>query len=311
MSDKWMDERQRNWRERERLRDERYGREDYSQRGYRAEEGRTFSRDDYDRDHGYGAEAYADRDNPRSGYGSYRGPPPGRGPATQDYRYGAQGYGVPRWRESPRDQDRETYSHSDAVETGYGMPAAEEYYRAGYGYEPATRGAQDESPHEREQGGRGFLDRAADHVAAWFGAGREGERREGPGGFRGRGPKGYRRSDARISEDINDRLTDDPWLDASEIEVAVASGEVTLSGIVADREAKHRAERCVERVSGVEHVQNNLRIGHMAGARPFESGSHNPLTTPGRGFGDSVLEAQAKGETGSSANEPTPKGGRN
>jgi hypothetical protein len=42
-------------------------------------------------------------------------------------------------------------------------------------------------------------------------------------------------------------------------------------------------------------VQNNLRIGQIPGARPFETG--NPLTSPGRGFGDSVVEAQAKGET--------------
>ena len=38
--------------------------------------------------------------------------------------------------------------------------------------------------------------------------------------YRGRGPKGYRRSDERIKEDINDRLSEG-YLDATEIEVAV------------------------------------------------------------------------------------------
>ncbi len=58
----------------------------------------------------------------------------------------------------------------------------------------------------------------------------------------GRGPKGYRRSDDRIREDINDRLTDDPFIDASEIDVKVASAEVTLSGTVDSRLQRRRAE---------------------------------------------------------------------
>ena len=37
--------------------------------------------------------------------------------------------------------------------------------------------------------------------------------------YAGRGPRGYRRSDDRIGEDVCDRLTDDPALDASGIEV--------------------------------------------------------------------------------------------
>lgn len=81
-----------------------------------------------------------------------------------------------------------------------------------------------------------------------------------PGEHRGRGPKGYRRSDDRIREDINDRLTDDAWLDASNIEVSVSDCEVTLSGTVDSRQAKRRAEDIAERVSGVEDVQNSIRV---------------------------------------------------
>jgi hypothetical protein len=81
---------------------------------------------------------------------------------------------------------------------------------------------------------------------------------EGP--HRGRGPKGYKRSDERIFEDVNDRLTDDPMVDASDVEVRVENGEVTLNGTVASRFAKRRAEDCADSVAGVGHVQNNLRI---------------------------------------------------
>lgn len=75
----------------------------------------------------------------------------------------------------------------------------------------------------------------------------------------GKGPKGYVRSDERIREDVCDRLTDDPSLDASSIEVKVRNGEVTLSGTVDSRQARRHAEDLAE-VSGVKHLQNNLRV---------------------------------------------------
>jgi osmotically-inducible protein OsmY len=84
--------------------------------------------------------------------------------------------------------------------------------------------------------------------------------REAPAGHRGRGPRGYRRSDERMLEDVSDRLTDDPHLDASEIQVAVTDGEVTLTGTVDRREARRRAEDLAESVSGVRYVMNSLRV---------------------------------------------------
>jgi hypothetical protein len=81
-----------------------------------------------------------------------------------------------------------------------------------------------------------------------------------PGGFRGRGPRGYQRSDERIREDVCERLLQDDYLDASDIEVSVKAGEVALNGTVQNRHAKRRAEDLVDLLSGVEHVQNNLRV---------------------------------------------------
>jgi hypothetical protein len=82
----------------------------------------------------------------------------------------------------------------------------------------------------------------------------------GRGEHRGRGPKNYVRSDDRIREDVSDRLSDDSWLDASEVEVQVQDAEVTLTGTVANRHDKRRAEDLAEQASGVRHVQNNLRV---------------------------------------------------
>lgn len=107
---------------------------------------------------------------------------------------------------------------------------------------------------------RGFLDRAGDEVASWFGDDDARRRRDRDEDHRGRGPRNYSRSDERILEDVNDRLTDDRHLDASDIEVSVVAGEVTLNGTVTERLAKRHAEDLAESVSGVKHVQNNLRV---------------------------------------------------
>ncbi|MDF1728762.1 MAG: BON domain-containing protein [Sulfitobacter sp.] len=87
----------------------------------------------------------------------------------------------------------------------------------------------------------------------------EGQGRSGQS-HRGRGPKNYQRSDDRICDDVCDRLSDDHDVDASDIEVSVSDREVTLSGEVDSKQAKRSAEDCADSVSGVEHVQNNLRV---------------------------------------------------
>ncbi len=125
-------------------------------------------------------------------------------------------------------------------------------------------------PTDREGSERGFIDRATDEVSAWLGD-REAERRREQD-YRGRGPKGYKRSDQRIQEDVNDRLADDPYLDASDVEVTVSAAEVTLSGSVDSRRARRRAEDLVEQVSGVSYVQNNIRVRSDGGGTTFGAG---------------------------------------
>jgi hypothetical protein len=78
--------------------------------------------------------------------------------------------------------------------------------------------------------------------------------------FRGKGPKGYQRPDERILDDLNERLTYDRLLDASEIECQVHNGEVTLLGVVPSRDAKRRAEDIAETVLGAKEVHNAIRV---------------------------------------------------
>ncbi|MEA9355648.1 BON domain-containing protein [Bacteriovorax sp. PP10] len=78
--------------------------------------------------------------------------------------------------------------------------------------------------------------------------------------FHGKGPKGYKRSDDRIKEDVCETLARDPRIDASEIEVKVDNAMVTLSGTVDSREVKRAAEMIIENLSGVDDVKNDLKV---------------------------------------------------
>lgn len=92
-----------------------------------------------------------------------------------------------------------------------------------------------------------------------LGVDRGGDTTERPS-YRGRGPKNFQRSDERIREEVCERLADHDAIDASEIEVAVNNGEVTLTGHVDDRRSKRLAEDLAEIVRGVHDVHNNLKV---------------------------------------------------
>lgn len=76
----------------------------------------------------------------------------------------------------------------------------------------------------------------------------------------GRGPRSYQRSDDRVREDVNECLTADPRIDASEIDVRVQNGEVILSGSVDERRTRRLAEEIIENLPGVRDVRNELRV---------------------------------------------------
>jgi hypothetical protein len=81
-----------------------------------------------------------------------------------------------------------------------------------------------------------------------------------PGPFTGMGPEDYHRSDERIKEDINERLTQHGQIDARKVHVEVQDGEATLTGEVPDRHSKRMCEDVVYTVTGVKDCHNQLRI---------------------------------------------------
>lgn len=78
-------------------------------------------------------------------------------------------------------------------------------------------------------------------------------------GHRGKGPKNYRRSDARIFEDVCEALAENDAIDATDVEVTVMGGEVVLDGSVMTQRMKEMAEEVTLAVSGVKTLRNLLR----------------------------------------------------
>lgn len=141
-------------------------------------------------------------------------------------------------------------------------------------------------------GGSGWSGRQQGWMGASFGgSGRTAEQ----GNAGRRSPKGYTRSDERIKEDVNDRLMQSWEIDPTDIEVAVSSGEVTLTGEVRSRDEKFRAEQLAESVLGVKDVTNQLRIKRTDDSRRSDSGDSKQSTS---GLSSS---SGSSGSTGSSS----------
>ena len=132
-------------------------------------------------------------------------------------------------------------------------------HEAGDRYDEPRSGWGDPSAWGPERGGQGYE-----------------RERGGAGPHTGRGPRGYQRSDERIREDVCDALCDHGDIDASEMEVTVANGEVTLIGVVSQRSEKRMAEDAVERISGVREVHNQLRVTPGGSGQPPQDRPGDP-----------------------------------
>jgi osmotically-inducible protein OsmY len=128
----------------------------------------------------------------------------------------------------------------------------------------------------------------------------------GPGRYAGRGPRGYQRSDERIREDISDRLMEHPDIDASDIEVQVKDGEVTLTGTVDERRTKRMAEDLIERCSGVRDVMNQLKV--RQGGDWSSQGSHDQASRSGSRQSKTSADATQSSRAGSTPSSRSSNG---
>jgi hypothetical protein len=148
---------------------------------------------------------------------------------------------------TPRERGRGEYGREGYGQERYERPEYREGGRREWGREAGQR------EREGQWGGYGGYAGGGSYLG---GLGTYGER----GRFVGRGPKTYQRSDDRIREDVNERLTQHPDIDATDIDVQVKNSEVTLTGSVENREMKRMAEDVAENVSGSKEVHNQLRV---------------------------------------------------
>jgi osmotically-inducible protein OsmY len=151
------------------------------------------------------------------------------------------------------------------------MTQRQEHRQAHHGHEPpyerTSRYEDDDNdtPSTYERSMRPGAEQSGNRESGWQGDERTARgdryaRTAAHTDFRGIGPKGYVRSDARMVEDICDRLTEEPRLDASGIEVTVTEGKVTLTGDVEARWMKHLAEDIVDHCTGVREIHNRIRV---------------------------------------------------
>ena len=205
-------------------------------------------------DLGYEDHGFSGREPSRGGYDDH-------GTGRGDYRdrsYGSRGFfrdrGAPNQGPHGRHEDEPL---PDSLEAGVarrdevpdaGPPAGRQLQ-----HDPARRAELRLEPHAPAAGGWSGDVREALRGGFHDAGGRD-------AGFAGIGPKGYRRSDERIHEEICEVLTRHPAIDPSEVEVEVREGVVRLVGIVHDRAAKWLAEDIAEGTFGVRDVHNEIRV---------------------------------------------------
>lgn len=319
--------------------------------GYRRDygRGREFSGEQYrgDYDEGERMQRWRDRGEREEGgdfyfgTGSHYGGGYGSAPSTR--ASGESSYGSPGYSSEGSWRERSEWLPEGGATRG--TSGSEDYYgrsqygaQSGYGRDYGQRygreyGAGGSSSWQRGSGGQGSS-RGGTEWAGRYGQGAGGAS-SGPGwgqgdyqsqsgartSFRGRGPKGYTRSDDRLKEMICERLTDDPDIDASEVSIDVASQVVTLTGTVDDRQAKYDVEETVERVGGVKDINNQLRVrdrseswsqGQSALSSSASSGREQRSSESRTGSSMSGQGSSQGGTTGSpspSGTSPTPPSG--
>lgn len=210
------------------------------------------------------------------GYGGYRGGQGGEYEGSYrrqgDYERMGQRYGG-REHGGYRDEDEEAYRRQgDYERMGQGYGGREYGSYGGYGGERQGFQRGQFGDFGRMSRGGGFDQGGHDSYGGY-----QGFSQEHQGQYFGRGPKGYQRSDERIHEEVCEALTYHPDIDASEIEVMVNTGQVTLKGTVENRQMKRMAEECVESISGVKDVENQLRVSYQQ-----QSGSHPQMEQRGQ-----------------------------
>jgi osmotically-inducible protein OsmY len=230
----------------------------------------------------------------------------GSGGSTGQNRYGQSDSSQGNYSQPNYMQDRGNYASGGMGSSGYGSSGmGSSNYGSGNvgssgsgssgsgssgygwsGYGSSSRGSYGS--------GRGDSNYSGYGQPSWNEPSGEGQQYGQSGGgsqgmHRGKGPKGYQRSDERIKELISERLSDDGDVDASEVTINVQGGKVTLEGSVDSRRTKNRVEDIAEQC-GVQDVQNNLKVN-----RSGDQSAASTATTSSNGKSGTGSSSSATG----------------
>lgn len=195
-----------------------------------------------------------------AGYGSEFGRDLGQG--RHWHARQGEGYGNPLGSQRAYGTERD-YGR----EPGYGR-SGQSYGERGYRSSASDFGS-------RGHGQSGLSQRGAHDYSNYLqgsGYGAQGTTGTSGRNYRGVGPRNYTRSDERIREDLNERLTDAHDIDASMLTVEVNNGVATLTGTVDERWMKHRAEDIADGCTGVRDVRNNIQVQSSGSDRSSPAG---------------------------------------
>jgi len=209
----------------------------------------------------------------------------------EDEGYGSYGREAAYGSEFGRDQERHWHArrgegygsieHAHGASTERHASPYQDYGRElGYGRSGESYGKRSDRS-ESDFGNRGARD-YSDYGMQGAGYGTQGSTQGTTGrNYRGVGPRNYTRSDERIREDLNERLTDAHDIDASMLTVEVNNGVATLTGTVDERWMKHRAEDIADGCTGVRDVRNNIQVQASGSDRSASSDSTSHGSTQG------------------------------
>lgn len=246
---------------------------DDDRRNVYGQQGRQGSQRSFDQsDFGHGRSTYGQGDG-QSGQGSAGHYGQGNYGQSGQGNYGQSGHGQ---------SDQGSYGQGGHGQSGHGQSSQGGYGQSAYG--------------QSGQGGQGHYGQS--------GHGQSGQGSYGQG-HRGKGPRNYARSDERITEDLNERLMQDDEIDASDVEVSVSDGTVTLEGTVSQRAMKHRIEDLAEACAGVKDIENRIRVkrddqgdeggmsGKQGGTTMGASGTQSAASGQSRASGTSATSASS------------------
>lgn len=248
---------------------------------------------------GYGGQSGYGNQGAYGGQGSYGG---SSGYGRSGYRgssYGSSGYGGQGGYGRERDGDR-------FDDRGYGGRSDRSFRDHGWN--------EGSSPNE---GWRTMSSNQGSAQDTWRGRDSMGVSSGWSGRARGSAPRGYQRSDERIREDICECVMDHGDIDAEDVQIDVSQGTVTLEGTCTSRRTKMAIEEIADSVSGVQDVENQIRVKKSERSRDSSSsddrsssntfqssgtsGSKTGSQTSGANGGTSTSRSRSTTDTGTYA----------